>query len=184
MRYFRATLILALIACAIPLSAGPRAGVTTPRPSAAPVDSLRASFTAEFSGAISGTLHGKAMFDARTVDGDSYFKIILYRHSDDRNFEALNIVGFDMLLPSEGQVVLPANEQFTAAYMAVSDGVTKIGALESGWIRFEKTGANLVVGAFELEGGIMGPDGDDAFRVSGRFHAPKGDESELPTAFR
>ena len=138
MRYFHATLILALIACAIPLVAGPRAGVAAPRPSTVSADSLRAAFTAEFSGAVSGTLRGKAMFDARTVDGDSYFKIILYRHSDDRNFEAFNIVGFDMLLPSEGQIVLPDNEQFTAAYMAVADGVTKIGALESGWIRLEK----------------------------------------------
>jgi hypothetical protein len=149
-----------------------------------PTDTLYAAFTVEFEGAISGGLNGKAMFDARTVDGDSYFKIILYRHRDDRNYEAFNIVGFDMLLPSEGQVVLPDNEQFTAAYMAVSDGATKVGALETGWIRFEKVGGNLVVGAFELEGGIMGPDGDDPFRVSGRFHAPKGDERKLPTAFR
>lgn len=184
MRQFQAVLILTMFTCAIPLAAESPAIIGVSLPTTAPADSLRAGFSAEFSGAISGSLRGRAMYDAGRIDGETYFKIILYRHDDDRNFEAFNIVGFDMLLPSEGQVVLPDNEQFTAAYMAVSDGETKIGALESGWIRFERVNGELVVGAFEMEGGIMGPDGDDAFRVSGRFHAPKGDERTLPTAFR
>jgi hypothetical protein len=124
------------------------------------------------------------MFDARTVDGDSYFKIILYRYTDDNNFEAINILGFDMLLPAVGEVALSGSEQYTAAYMAVSGGVTTIGALESGWLRFDRVLSDEVYGAFELQGEIVDNDGGRSFNVRGRFHAQRQDERELPTAFR
>ena len=150
-------------------------------------DSLRAGFIAEFSGGVSRSVRGKAMFDIHATDDLTVIKLILYRYNDNNDFESFNFLRMEEAVLPPGTHVISDDGPVMAGYLLYQDGGMTLGSGDAGSLVIEHADDDLLVGRFSFRGELTETGTDESpeeFTVTGRFHAPRGDETALPTAFR
>jgi hypothetical protein len=150
-------------------------------------DTLRAAFIAEFQGGLTGTVKGKAMFDVHETGDLAVVKLILYRYKDNDDFEAINFLRMEQALLPAGTHVITEDGPIMVGYLLYRDGMMTIGSGDAGSLAIAHSDDEVMTGTFSFTGELTVTGSDEEtmeFSVIGRFHAPRGDETALPTAFR
>ncbi|MBN1448718.1 MAG: hypothetical protein JXA28_12370 [Bacteroidetes bacterium] len=127
------------------------------------------------------------MFDVRETGDLEIVKLILYRYKDNDDFEAINFLRMEDHLLPVGTHEISDDGPIMVGYLLYRDGTMTIGSGDAGSLMIERSDDDVITGTFSFTGELTVTGSDEEtmeFSVTGRFHAPRGDETALPTAFR